>query len=105
MLLGTQSVPWSFATNTDSEGRVFTTFKVTALDLGKDQMPDQLSLCMVLTEPCASIVDFCYGGAGYCRYAFFNQAEDCCPVGDVATAEGTDGFNIGSGAAQSDYGI
>lgn len=104
MLVGTQSVPWSFTTNTDSEGRVFTTFKVTNLDMNKDQLPDQMSLCMILTEPCASIQDFCYGGAGYCRYTFFNQAEDCCPTGDVAADEGAS-FNIDTGAAQSDYGI
>ncbi|KAG2423413.1 hypothetical protein HXX76_015378 [Chlamydomonas incerta] len=81
-LLAGRSYPWSFAQN-DYNGETFTTFKLTGLGLEKPDVPDGMPLCIILTEPCSSLADFCYGGGDWCRFTFFSTDENCCPTGDL----------------------
>ncbi|KAG2434502.1 hypothetical protein HYH02_012169 [Chlamydomonas schloesseri] len=81
-LLAGRSYPWSFAQN-EYNGETYTTFKLTGLGLEKQDVPDGMPLCVILTEPCASLADFCYGGGDWCRFTFFSLDESCCPTGDL----------------------
>lgn len=64
-------------------GETYTTFKLTSLGLEKPDVPDGMPLCIILTEPCSSLADFCYGGGDWCRFTFFSTDENCCPTGDL----------------------
>ncbi|KAG2428031.1 hypothetical protein HXX76_012016 [Chlamydomonas incerta] len=80
-LLGDQSLSWSFTQDTH-EGSVYTTFKFPNLHLGRDEVRNATSLCIVLSDTCAQLKDFCYdGGNNQCRVTFFNEEESCCPTG------------------------
>ncbi len=68
----------------DYAGSTYTTFKLPNLALTRVDVGSGLDLCITLIEPCASLPDFCYGGAGgACRTTLFSTDEACCPTGDT----------------------
>ncbi|PNH02273.1 hypothetical protein TSOC_011753, partial [Tetrabaena socialis] len=83
-LVGGQSQTWTFTTN-EWKGDTYTTFKLPTINMPRPTVPDGLPVCVVLTEPCASLDDFCWGADGTCRTTFYSIDEECCPTGDVPT--------------------
>ncbi|PNH11258.1 hypothetical protein TSOC_001881 [Tetrabaena socialis] len=75
-LLDGRSYPWSFTQNVNN-GQTFTTFKLSSLAMEKPDVNDGMPLCIILTEPCQTLADFCYAptGGDWCRYTFFSTDE------------------------------
>eukprot|EP00198_Chlamydomonas_reinhardtii_P012273 XP_001701610.1 predicted protein [Chlamydomonas reinhardtii] len=86
-----QSISWSFTQDTH-DGSTYTTFKFPNLHLSRDEIRNATSLCIVLSDSCAKLENFCYDGKdNQCRVTFFSEDESCCPtgltsVGNQATA-------------------
>ncbi|KAG2443131.1 hypothetical protein HYH02_009542 [Chlamydomonas schloesseri] len=80
-LLDDQSLSWSFTQDT-FEGATYTTFKFPNLHLSRDEVRNATSLCVVLSDACSRLEDFCYDGrSNACRVTFFSEDESCCPTG------------------------
>ncbi|PNH11279.1 Sulfated surface glycoprotein [Tetrabaena socialis] len=90
-LLDGRSYPWSFTQNVNN-GQTFTTFKLSSLAMEKPDVNDGMPLCIILTEPCQTLADFCYAptGGDWCRYTFFSTDEQCCPSGDLLAVQSVD---------------
>ncbi|KAG2484344.1 hypothetical protein HYH03_016886 [Edaphochlamys debaryana] len=83
-LLGGQSVTWAFS-QTPYAGSTYTTLSLPKLNLARSEATQGLEVCVVLTEPCAGLQDFCYGASAShpaCRVAL--------PTGDVSLLPGGD---------------
>ncbi|KAG2497785.1 hypothetical protein HYH03_004057 [Edaphochlamys debaryana] len=85
-LFNGQSVTWSFTQN-DYKSVTYTTFKMPSIAISRSEVKRGTELCMVFTEPCVSLQDFCFGDPGQCRITFFDGSGDdeCCPTGDIDT--------------------
>ena len=72
-----QSISWSFTQDTH-DGSTYTTFKFPNLHLSRDEIRNATSLCIVLSDSCAKLENFCYDGKdNQCRVTFFSEDESC----------------------------
>ncbi|KAG2443093.1 hypothetical protein HYH02_009507 [Chlamydomonas schloesseri] len=83
-LLAGQSISWAFTQDTYN-GNTYTTFKLPNLMLSRADVQNGMSLCLILTDQCAPLENFCYDGKdNSCRVTFFSMDESCCPTGALS---------------------
>lgn len=64
----------------DTSDELQSELRLTALRLTED-IADGTRVCLILTPPCASIMDFCVEDTSQlCKFVMFDQSIQCCPT-------------------------